>query len=159
MYKRTFKYTDYDGNAREEDVYFNLNESEIAEMTLSVNGGLDQMIRRMIAAQDTKEIVSIFKDIVLKAYGEKSLDGKRFVKSKELSEAFAQTEMYNQLFMEIAFDAQKCAEFMNAITPKKKGDGGKIMDFKGGATILPGETPQDAIRRLQGEVVVEGEPQ
>lgn len=153
MYKRTFKYTDYDGNPREEDVYFNLNESEIAEMSLSVNGGLDQMIKRLIAAQDTKEIVAIFKEIVLKAYGEKSLDGKRFIKSKESSEAFSQTEMYNQLFMEIAFDAEKAAEFMQSITPAKKGDGGKIMNFKGGP--LPGETPQDALRRMQGEIIVE----
>lgn len=157
MYKRTFKYTDYDGNPREEDAYFNLTESEIAEMSLSVNGGLDQMMRRIVAAQDTKQIVAIFKDLLLKAYGEKSLDGKRFVKSKEAAEAFSQTEMYNQLFMELAFDAEKAAEFFRHVTPAKKGDGGKIMELKGGP--LPGETPQDAIRRMQGEFLAEGQPQ
>lgn len=151
MYKRTFKYTDYDGNPREEDVYFNLTESEVIEMSMSVNGGFDQMIRRIVAAQDTKQIIAIFKEILLKAYGEKSLDGKRFIKSQELSEAFSQTEMYNQLFMELAFDAEKAAEFINAITPTKKGDGGKVVDFKGGP--LPNETPQDAIRRMRHEII------
>lgn len=155
MYKRTFKYTDYDGNPREEDVYFNLTESEVIEMSMSVNGGFDQMIKRIVAAQDTKQIIAIFKEILLKAYGEKSLDGKRFIKSPELAEAFSQTEMYNQLFMELAFDAEKAAEFINAITPKQKGDGGKVVDFKGGP--LPNETPQDTIRRLQADIV-EGRP-
>ena len=145
MYKRTFKYTDYDGNPREEDVYFNLNESEITEMSLSVTGGLDQMIKRIVAAQDSKQIIAIFKEILLKSYGEKSPDGKRFVKSPELAEAFSQTEMYNQLFMELAFDADKAAEFINAITPEKKGDGGKMVSFKAGP--------------LPGEVTVEGTPQ
>ena len=157
MYKRTFKYTDYDGNPREEDVFFNLTESEIAEMSLSVTGGLDQMMRRIVAAQDTKQIVAIFKELLLKAYGEKSPDGKRFIKSKEAAEAFSQTEMYNQLFMELAFNAEKAAEFFRCITPAKKGDGGKVADFTPG--ILPGETPQDAIRRMQGEISVEGQPQ
>lgn len=153
MYKRTFKYTDYNGNPREEDVYFNLNESEITEMSMSVDGGLEQMINRIVAAQDTKQIIAVFKDLLLKAYGEKSLDGKHFRKSPELSEAFSQTEMYNQLFMELAFDAEKAAEFIRAITPKPKGDGGKLPNFKGGP--MPGETPQDAIRRMQGQIVAE----
>lgn len=120
MLKRTFKYKDYDGVDREETVYFNLNESEITELSLSVNGGIDQMIRRIVEAQDGKQIVSTFKDILLKSYGEKSLDGRRFIKSKELSEAFSQTEMYNQLFMELAFDAEKAAEFITAVCPKEK---------------------------------------
>lgn len=154
MYKRTFKYTDYDGNPREEDVYFNLNESELAEMTLSVDGGLDRLIKRIIAAQDLKEIIPIWKNILLKSYGEKSPDGKRFIKSKEMSEAFSQTEMYNQLFMELSFDAEKAAEFFNHVMPPKKGGTGKVVDFKDAAP-RPGETPQDAIRRVTGEI--EGE--
>lgn len=138
MYKRTFKYTDYNGTPREEDAYFNLTESEIAEMALSVNGGLDQMIKRIVAAQDTKQIVAVFKDLILKAYGVKSLDGKRFVKSQELAEEFAQTEMYNQLFMELAFDEDKAVGFIKAIVPAQKGDGGKVTDFQPGA--LPSVT-------------------
>lgn len=153
MYKRTFKYTDYDGNPREEDVYFNLNESEIIEMSFSVEGGLDQMIKRIVAAQDSKKIISIFKEILLKSYGEKSLDGKRFIKSPELSAAFSQTEMYNQLFMELSLDADKAAEFINAITPDKKGDGGKVVDFK------PGPLPSESNKVDPSKITVEGTPQ
>lgn len=129
MLKRTFKYTDYNGVPREETVYFNLTEAEITEISLSVSGGLDQMIRRIVEAQDGKQILSTFKEILLKSYGEKSPDGKRFIKSKELSEAFSQTEMYNELFMELAFDAEKASEFITAVCPKQKDNKGKIVDI------------------------------
>lgn len=154
MYKRTFKYTDYDGNPREEDVYFNLSEAELAEMMFSADGGLDQAIKRIVAAQNTKEIISTWKMILLKSYGEKSPDGKRFIKSKELSDAFSQTEMYNQLFMELTFDAEKAAEFMDKVTPPKKDGKGKLVNLKDAAP-RPGESPQDTIRRVTGEI--EGE--
>lgn len=118
MLKRTMTYTDYDGNQRTEDFYFNLSKAEIMEMDLSATGGLDKWISRIVAEQDGKKIVEIFKQIILKAYGEKSLDGKRFVKSPEISEAFSQTEAYSDLFIELATDAEKAAEFINGIVPK-----------------------------------------
>jgi hypothetical protein len=77
------------------------------------------MISRIVAAQDAPAIIKIFKDLILKAYGEKSLDGKRFIKSPELSDAFSQTEAYSQLFMELATDADAAANFVNGIVPKQ----------------------------------------
>lgn len=117
MLKRTMTYTDYDGNERTEDFYFNLTKAEIMEMDLSASGGLDKWITRIVAEQDGAKIVEIFKKIILKAYGEKSLDGKRFVKSDEISEAFSQTEAYSDLFVELATNAEKAAEFINGIVP------------------------------------------
>lgn len=117
MLKKTITYTDYNGNERTEDFYFNLNKAELTEMELSNTGGFINVINKIIAEQDSKRIVEIFKDVILKAYGEKSLDGKRFVKSKEISDAFTQTEAYSQLFMELATDAKAAADFINAITP------------------------------------------
>lgn len=116
MLKKTITYTDYDGEERTEDFYFNLNKAELAEMELSTQSGMKRLIERLQQERDNKKIVEIFKDIILRSYGEKSLDGKRFVKSKELSEAFAQTEAYSELFIEL-LDAEKAAAFINGIMP------------------------------------------
>ncbi len=123
MLKKTMTYVDYDGNERTEDFYFNLTKAEIIEMNLSASGGLDKLITKIVAEQDGAKIVEIFKKIILGAYGEKSLDGKRFIKSPELSESFSQTEAYSDLFMELATDAEKAAEFINDIVPKVDYDG------------------------------------
>lgn len=118
MLKKTLTYTDYDNNERTEDFYFNLTKAELTEMELSTSGGLETRIRKIIATQDIPEIVVIFKELILKSYGEKSPDGKRFIKSKEISEAFSQTEAYSDLFMKLATDADAAADFVNGITPQ-----------------------------------------
>lgn len=117
MLKKTITYTDYDNNERTEDFYFNLSKAEVIEMQLSEAGGLDQQIQKLISTQDTKKIVDIFKKLILKAYGEKSPDGKRFIKSPELSEAFSQTEAYTELFVELSTNADAAADFFNSIVP------------------------------------------
>lgn len=117
MLKKTITYKDYNDVERTEDFYFNLTKAEIMEMEMGTTGGLAEMIQRIVAAQDAPAIIKIFKDLVLRAYGEKSPDGKRFVKSKELSEAFEQTEAYSILFMELATNDKKAAEFINGIVP------------------------------------------
>lgn len=117
MLKKTFTYTDYNGVERTEDHYFNLSKAELMEMELSTTGGLAEMINKIVAAQDAPAIVKVFKDLVLKAYGQKSADGRRFIKSKELADEFSQTEAYSQLFMELATDADAASAFVNGIVP------------------------------------------
>lgn len=117
MLKKTITYTDYNGVERTEDFYFNLTKAELMEMEMSKAGGLSEMIQKIVDTRDVPAIVSIFKDLVLKAYGEKSPDGKRFIKNDELREAFAQTEAYSELFMELATDADAASAFMNGIIP------------------------------------------
>lgn len=117
MLKKTITYTDYNGVERKEDFYFNLSKAEVMEMELSTTGGLAEMIKRIVAAQDQPAIIKVFKDLILKAYGEKSPDGKRFIKSPELSDAFAQTEAYSILFMELATNDEAAAKFINGIVP------------------------------------------
>lgn len=117
MLKKTITFVDYNGNTRTEDFYFNLTKTELMKMEMSTTGGLGEMVQRIIAAQDTPALIKIFEDLILKAYGVKSLDGKRFEKSAQLSEAFAQTEAYDQLFMELATDADAAAKFINGIVP------------------------------------------
>jgi two-component sensor histidine kinase len=117
MLKRTIKYTDYNGVDREEDFYFNLSQAEVTEMELSITGGLVQKINKIVATEDGPEIVKLFQDIILSSYGEKSADGRRFIKSEELSTGFSQTEAYSNLFMELATNADAAAAFVNAILP------------------------------------------
>lgn len=117
MYKKTIKYTDYDGVEREEDFYFNLSKAEILEMQLSTEGGFQAKIEKIIASKDVPSLVAIFKDLLFKAYGEKSPDGKRFIKSKEISEAFSQTEAYSEFFMQLALDTDEATKFVNGIVP------------------------------------------
>ena len=118
MLKKTISYVDYNGTKRTEDFYFNLTQAEIMEMEMSTVGGFVEMINRIVEAQDTPSLIKIFKDLILKTYGKKSLDGKRFIKSDEIREAFSQTEAYSQLFMELATNATAAAEFVNGIIPK-----------------------------------------
>ena len=117
MIKKTITYKDYNQVERTEDFYFNLSKAEVMEMEMNTSGGLAEMITRIVAAQDQPAIIKIFKDLILKAYGEKSPDGKRFIKSDELSIAFSQTEAYSQLFMELATDAEAASAFVNGIVP------------------------------------------
>lgn len=117
MLKKTVTYTDYNGVERTEDFYFNLTKAEITEMELSTAGGFAEMLQKVVAAQDAPSIIKVFKDLVLKAYGEKSPDGKRFMKSEEISTAFSQTEAYSQIFMEFATDSKAAAAFVNGIVP------------------------------------------
>lgn len=120
MLKKTITYTDYNDVSRTEDFYFNLSEAEIMEMEMSTAGGLAESIQRIVAAQDAPAIIKIFKDLVLKAYGIKSPDGRRFEKTQKLRDEFEQTEAYSKLFMELATDADKAAEFVNGIVPAAK---------------------------------------
>ena len=121
MLKKTITYEDYNGVERTEDHYFNLSRAEIAEMEMSVNGGLVEMINRTIAAQDNATLFKIFKELLLKSYGEKSLDGKRFVKIDEngrrLADDFVQTEAYSVLLMELVTNADMAAKFFEGIVP------------------------------------------
>ena len=128
MLKKSIKYTDYNGVERSEDFYFNLSKAELMEMEMSTAGGLAEMITKIVAAQDQPAIIKLFKELILKAYGEKSADGKRFIKSDELAAAFSQTEAYSELFTELSTDSDKAAEFVNKIIPADlaKEAGGKI---------------------------------
>lgn len=118
MVKKTVKYTDYNGNERTEDLYFNLTKAEITEMELTTEGGLSEHLQKIVNEKDSKQIIECFKELLLKSYGQKSEDGRRFIKTDKLREEFSQTEAYSELFMEIAGNAETAAEFVNGIIPQ-----------------------------------------
>lgn len=125
MLKKNIKYVDYDGNDRAEDFYFNLNKAEIIELELGTTGGLTKTLEKIVQEKDNKRIVEYFKAIILKAYGEKSADGRRFIKSQELRDSFEQTEAYSELFMELSSNAKAAADFISGIVPKEAADAAK----------------------------------
>ena len=118
MIAKTVTYTDYEGNERTETLYFHLSQTELALMQSSEAGGFDKVLRKMIETQDESKLIPMFRDIILKSYGEKSNDGRRFVKSEELSEEFSQTAAFDQLFMELATNTDEMVKFVNGLLPK-----------------------------------------
>ena len=117
MLKLTKTYTDYNGVERTEDFYFNFSKAELTEKHLSTNGGLGDLLERIVNSKDNELIVNTFKEIILKAYGKKSEDGRRFMKSSEISKEFEETPVYSDLFMELATDSDAAANFINKIMP------------------------------------------
>lgn len=119
MLKKTIKYTDYEGNEREEECYFHLNKAEVTKwLTTSGDYTLDKVMRRLQKERNGKKIIEIFDDLLHRAYGRKSLDGRRFEKTEEIWKDFSETEAYSILFMELVTDAKKAADFVNAIIPE-----------------------------------------
>lgn len=122
MIKKTTTYVDYNGVERTEDNFFNLSKAEIMEMEMSTPGGLAEKITRLTNEKDVPAIFKIFKDLILKSYGKKSDDGRRFIKSPELAAEFEQTEAYSMILTELATDAEAAAAFVNGIVPANMGD-------------------------------------
>lgn len=118
MLKKTITYTDYDGNERTEDFYFNISKAELTELQYSVKGGLKNILEKAVQEKDGPTIMQLSKEIVLKAYGVKSNDGRRFMKSEEITKEFAETEAYVNLFMELATDEKAAIAFAEGVMPK-----------------------------------------
>ncbi len=119
MLKKTIKFVDYFGDEREEDFYFNLSKAELMRLQLGTVGGLTERIKGILAAKNVPAMMDMFEDIILKSYGEKSDDGRRFIKSEELAKAFSETPAYEQLFMEILTEEGAAAEFIKGIIPSE----------------------------------------
>lgn len=118
MLKREIKYEDFDGNDTSDVFYFNLSKPELIELEVEYPEGFGGMIQRIIETKDSKELIRQFKDLVLLAYGEKSADGKRFVKNEELRKQFSETAAYQALFIELATSDNAAIEFLKGILPK-----------------------------------------
>lgn len=117
MLKKAITYVDYNGVERTESFYFNLSKAELIEMEYGTVGTFTSMIQNIIDAQDEPELIKLFKSLILKSYGKKSADGRRFEKSEEISKDFSETEAYVILFMELARDSKAASEFVNGLIP------------------------------------------
>lgn len=117
MLKKTITYIDFNGIERKEDFYFNLSKPEIVKMQGSVKGGYDIRLKSIAADLNGANIMEFFEDLISRSYGEKGEDGRRFMKSDEISRAFMETPAYEALFEELVTDADAAANFVNAIMP------------------------------------------
>lgn len=117
MLRKVIKYVDYNGVEREEPFYFNLNKAELTDFNLSKEGGLDNIIKRIIETKDQPHLIAIIKELILAAYGEKSDDGKYFIKNQEIKDKFVCTEAYSNLYMELVSNEQETIKFIKAIIP------------------------------------------
>lgn len=118
MLKKTIKYLDWKGVERTEDFYFNLSKSELTTMELSTEGGLQEKMNRIIEKQDGAEIIKIITDLLKASYGERSADGRQFVKTPDLVEAFSFTPAYDIIFMELVTNPENAAAFFNGVIPQ-----------------------------------------
>lgn len=138
MLKKTHTYYDFDGQQRTEDFYFNLTEAELTDMRYSLNGGLEQLLEKIIQENDEKQIMEYFKKILLFSYGKKSLDGRQFIKNDAIREEFASTNAFSDIYMELSHDAGKAVEFVNGIMPKARN---KTESPAVNVVPLPGQAP------------------
>lgn len=118
MLKREITYEDFDGNQVTDTFYFNLNRTELIELEVGYDGGLQAALLRIIESKDNKNLISEFKKIILQSYGVKSEDGKRFIKNDKVREEFTQTAAFDALFMELATKDDAAADFIKGVLPK-----------------------------------------
>ena len=118
MLKKTITYTDYDGMERTEDFWFNLSKTELTKLDAELPGGVLGVLRKIIDKKDRKALVDFIETLILRSYGEKTLDGKRFVKTPEMAEEFMQTPAYDELFMSILSDIDSQTSFINGVIPQ-----------------------------------------
>jgi len=118
MVKKTISYTDYNGNERTEDFYFNLSPSELFRMETSRDSGMSSYLKKISASNDAAEIYKVFEEIIFAAYGEKSEDGKTFIKNEEVKNKFSQSAAYDAMLIEFVSDVNKASDFVNSLIPK-----------------------------------------
>lgn len=118
MLKKTITYTDYDGMERTEDFWFNLSKTELTKLDAELPGGVLGVLRKIIDKKDRKALVDFIETLILRSYGEKTLDGKRFVKTLDMAEEFMQTPAYDELFMSILSDTDSQTSFINGVIPQ-----------------------------------------
>ena len=120
MLKKTVTYEDFDGNTVTDEFEFNLTKTELTEMNLAQDGGLDKFIEKIVKEEDQKKIYDLFKELVVKAYGKRSEDGKRFIKSEQMSEEFTQTAAFDAMMIEMltSDNAALATDFIKGIIPR-----------------------------------------
>ena len=122
MFTKTIKFTDFNNIEREETYYFDLSEAELVDMEMGTTGGLSEKLKKVVETKDNSAIVKFFRELILKSYGVKSDDGKRFIKSEELSTAFSQTRAFSNMYVEMLKNEEKAAEFVNALIVQPSAD-------------------------------------
>lgn len=121
MITKTIPYTDFNGKERIEDFNFHLNKAELLELDASYEGGWHAHLQRIVNANNNAEIYQTMKDFILRSFGIKTEDGRRFMKSDEIRRSFEESPAYEILLLELSLgpDAAKAAaDFINGVVPR-----------------------------------------
>lgn len=122
MLRKSVNYTDFDGNNRTEVLYFNISKPELLDYLADKGDNFESYVRKLTETSNLKGIMDLFKEIVVISYGEKSEDGRRFIKSEQMSKEFMQTEAYNTLFEELIADPKNAIAFIKGVIPADLSD-------------------------------------
>lgn len=123
MLKQQVTYEDFDGNTQKETLYFNLNRMElIAFQQRYGSDNMEKYINNLIEEKKIQPMYDLLNDFVLTAYGIKSEDGKRFIKSERIREEFQQSLAYEALIEDFHDDSRKVLEnFISGVTAHIRG--------------------------------------
>lgn len=145
MLSKTINYEDYNGVQRTETAWFNLNKTELLKMAMDLPDGTlpedpANADNNLLAAQlfeklGNKGIFEFMETLVLKAYGVKSEDGRRFVKTPAMAEEFSQTPAFDAIMMEFMTNQEAAAEFVNGVIPANVVD--QMTDAIPGPQVVP----------------------
>jgi hypothetical protein len=138
--KKTIVYTDLNDEKRSEDFYFNFSIQELIDMELEVEGGMKTKLEAMVKAQDVRAMLGVLKDIVLRAIGKKTDDGKRFDKSETFRDDFYNSPAYGALLMELIGQPNAASEFMNGLMPKELMQ--RVNEIKKAQGVTVGRSPE-----------------
>jgi len=120
MYKKNITYTDFNGDERTDAFYFNLSDAEILELQVSYGGDMSRIMRNMLEKRDAKGLLGIITNLIQTSYGEKSSDGKRFMKNQEIRDSFVTTDAYSKLVLELLNDDKEFEKFMTNVIPSDR---------------------------------------
>ncbi len=127
MIKKTIQYHDFDGNAREDDFYFNLTQVELTKINgdPSLPGGLQESAERATKNNDAGEMIRIIDMLISRSYGVKLPDGsfvKRNAGGLPLYETFVNTEAYDNLLTELIQNEDGIVTFLTGCLNKEAQD-------------------------------------
>lgn len=116
MIKQSISYVDYNGENQTEDFYFNLSKAEILEMMVA-DENIVESLQNLAKNGTATQAMNWFKDLIQKSVGEKSEDGKRFVKSPEITKNFMESPAFSEFLFDIIQNPAKSEPFVQGLLP------------------------------------------
>lgn len=124
MITKTIQYHDLDGDLREDEFCFSMNETQYARVNGLFPGGLEDYALKAAKDKNADAMFKVVDTLVREAYGERK--GKDFVKvlpdGQKLADFFINTEAYDNLLMEVMSSEDNLVAFMSGCLNKNAQD-------------------------------------
>lgn len=129
MFKHSVEYVDFNGSDRKEDLYFHLSLPEVTRLEAEIGMGLEDYIKGLTTNQELNTLLAFLERMLLSSYGQKTSDGKSFIKSQVIREAFEYSQAYAEIFEQVLSNPDLARKFgenvadngkskKNQVTPK-----------------------------------------